>query len=345
MLTIAPAPDAAEQRQARAHAEERTQHVDALYALERVGRGRVDRREVEHRGVVHQDVETALGRADVVDDLLPGLLVGDVEMDETGRSSEVGRGRGAPLVEDVGQHDPCPLFDQAAGGRGTGPPGGAGDECDLGVQSMHPRSLQHHPPPEPRRDSPRSFTLMRGDRTRRYKSMELRPTPESWRIALATAFGALGIAVCGLALALGLGGRAAVAAGIAITIAALATFVPALGALSAVVDADGKGVTVRRLGRSARIAWSDVTDVRVVDRPASVPDGTEYHWVVPRRPRHVVAVPVLLLADGRVRQLPALAAPADGSQRAVALAHLRVLTNLRLAASALATGSIATQTG
>jgi hypothetical protein len=186
---------------------------------------------------------------------------------------------------------------------------------------------------------------MRGVGTRRYKDMELRPTPESWRIALATAFGALGIAVCGLAIALGFGGWAAVAAGIAITVAAVATLVPALGALSAVVDADGKGVTVRRLGRSARVAWSDVTDVRVVDRPASVPDGTEYHWVVPRRPRHVVAVPVLLLADGRIRQLPALAAPAEGSKRAVALAHLRVLTNLRLKASASATGTIATQTG
>ncbi|MCU1468358.1 MAG: hypothetical protein JWM72_4286 [Actinomycetia bacterium] len=172
--------------------------------------------------------------------------------------------------------------------------------------------------------------------------MELRPTPESWRIALGTAFGALVVAMCGLALALALGSSAAVAAGTAITAAAFATFVPALGALSAIVDVDGNGVTVRRLGRSARIAWSEVADVQVVDRPASVPDGTEYHWVVPRRPRHVVAVPVLVLADGRIRQLPALAAPADGRKRAAALAHARVLTDLRIgaASSASSTGPI-----
>ena len=169
--------------------------------------------------------------------------------------------------------------------------------------------------------------------------MELHPTPESWRIALGTAVGALAIAVCGLVLALALGSSAAVGAGIAITAAALATFVPALGTLSAVVDADGNGVTVRRLGRSARFAWSDVREVRVVDRPASVPDGTEYHWVVPRRPRHVVAVPVLVLADGRIRQLPALASPADGPKRAMALAYANVLTNLRSGASLTAGAS------
>ncbi|MDQ1383972.1 MAG: hypothetical protein QOG65_1351 [Actinomycetota bacterium] len=162
--------------------------------------------------------------------------------------------------------------------------------------------------------------------------MELRPTPASWRIALATAFGAFVIAICGLVLALALGSSAAVATGIAISAAAFATFVPALGALSATVDVDRNGVTVRRLGRSTRVAWSEVADVQVVDRPANVPDGTEYHWVVPRRPRHVVAVPVLVLADGRIRQLPALASPADGPRRAGALAHARVLTDLRVAA-------------
>jgi hypothetical protein len=163
--------------------------------------------------------------------------------------------------------------------------------------------------------------------------MELRPTPESWRIALGTAFGAFVIAMCGLVLALALGSSAAVAAGIAISAAAFATLVPALGALSAMVDVDRNGVTVRRLGRTARVPWSEVADVQVVDRPARVPDGTEYHWVVPRRPRHVVAVPVLVLADGRGRQLPALASPADGPKRAVAVAHARVLTDLRRGAA------------
>ena len=159
--------------------------------------------------------------------------------------------------------------------------------------------------------------------------MELRPTPESWRIALGTAFGALVVAMCGLALALALGSSAAVAAGTAITAAAFATFVPALGALSAIVDVDGNGVTVRRLGRSARIAWSEVADVQVVDRPASVPDGTEYHWVFPNRRTHLVAVPCLTLADGRVRELPALAAPASGPRSGAATEYAHMLEHLR----------------
>jgi len=42
---------------------------------------------------------------------------------------------------------------------------------------------------------------------------------------------------------------------------------------------------------------------------------------------------VLVLADGRIRQLPALAAPAAGPRRAAALAYARVLIDLRASAS------------
>ena len=43
------------------------------------------------------------------------------------------------------------------------------------------------------------------------------------------------------------------------------------------------------------------------------PDGTEYHWLGPSRAGHFVAVPCLELADGTVRELPTLAAPAEGT--------------------------------
>jgi Bacterial PH domain len=160
-------------------------------------------------------------------------------------------------------------------------------------------------------------------------AVELHPTPESRRIALLTAAGSFGIAVVATIVAVIV--RASVpllVASIVVVLAALATFVPAVGALSATVDADTRGVTIRRLGRASRFAWREIAGVRVIERRASVPDGTEYHWVAPSRAGHVVAVPCLELSDGRVRQLPALAAPATGARSAVAyrcaeeLAHL-----------------------
>jgi hypothetical protein len=163
--------------------------------------------------------------------------------------------------------------------------------------------------------------------------MELRPTPESWRLALLTGVGALAIAVAGVAVVALRGHSVALlVTGVLIIVAALATFVPALGALTAVVDADIRGVSVRRFGRTSRYRWADVVAVRVIERMANVPDGTEYHWFVPSRSKHLVAVPCLELIGGRIRQLPALAAPADGRRRAAAteqakrLAHLRGLT-------------------
>jgi hypothetical protein len=92
-------------------------------------------------------------------------------------------------------------------------------------------------------------------------------------------------------------------------------------------------VTIRRLGRAVRFGWPEIIGVGVIERRASVPDGTEYHWVVPRRTGHVVAVPCLELADGRVRQLPALAVPATAAQRAVAHRHAEELTHLRPSAA------------
>ncbi len=165
------------------------------------------------------------------------------------------------------------------------------------------------------------------------KVMELHPTPESWRIALLTAIGALGIGAGG-ALVLAVFGTsgALLATAILIGLAAIATLAPAIGTLSAAVDADTRGVTIRRFGRASRYDWANVVDVKVIERRASVPDGTEYHWVIPRRSSHVVAVPCLELADGRVRELPALAAPATGPRSqaareyAAALARLRAVT-------------------
>jgi hypothetical protein len=165
-------------------------------------------------------------------------------------------------------------------------------------------------------------------------AVELHPTPESWRVALFTAIGSLAIAITAATIA-AVTSPAAVVVGAAVlvVIAALATFVPAVGALSATVDADARGVTIRRLGRTSRFEWPDISGVRVIERRASVPDGTEYHWIAPSRGGHVVAVPCLELADGRMRELPALAAPAAGARRAIADRCAEVLAHLKPAAT------------
>jgi len=165
--------------------------------------------------------------------------------------------------------------------------------------------------------------------------MELHPTPESWRIALVTALGATLIGVAGVVVAAGFGHSVALAVtGVLVTLAGAATLVPAIGTLTAAVDADTRGVTVRRLGHSSYYPWGDIVEVRLLDRRANVPDGTEYHWVVPSRSRHVVAVPCLALADGTVRELPALAAPASGPGRAAASEYAEHLARMRNQASA-----------
>ena len=157
--------------------------------------------------------------------------------------------------------------------------------------------------------------------------MELHPTPESWRVALFTAFGAAAIAAAGIWVAVVFAGRPALlTGGILVALAGIATLLPALGALSAAVDADASGVTIRRFGRESRYAWDDIVDVRLVERRANVPDGTEYHWVVPNRRTHIVAVPSLALANGRVREIPALAGPAEGVHAGAAAAFVALLT-------------------
>ncbi len=139
--------------------------------------------------------------------------------------------------------------------------------------------------------------------------MELHPTPASWRIALGTACGATAITVIAVAVALHGGGTAWF--WWAAAVCGVATLLPAIGTLSASVDVDNVGVTVRRFGRATRYAWADIETIDVVERRAQVPDGTEYHWVVPHRRVHYVAVPCLTLGNGARRELPALSARAD----------------------------------
>jgi hypothetical protein len=158
--------------------------------------------------------------------------------------------------------------------------------------------------------------------------MELRPTPASWRVALVTAIGALAVALAAGAIAIAVGGAGAIMAAVVVVCAALATFVPAVGALSASVEADDRGVAIHRFGRTTRFAWADVIDVRLIERRARVPDGTEYHWVVPSRSAHIVAVPCLELTGGHVRELPALAAPANGPRGAAAREYTETLGRL-----------------
>jgi hypothetical protein len=160
--------------------------------------------------------------------------------------------------------------------------------------------------------------------------MELHPTPESWRVALFTAFGAAAIAAAGVWVAIVFAGTPALlAGGILVTLAGAATVLPAIGALSATVDADAAGIAIRRFGHESRYDWDDIVDVRLVVRRANVPDGTEYHWVVPNRRTHFVAVPSLALADGRIREIPALAGPAEGRGSRAPAEHAAVLERVR----------------
>ena len=139
--------------------------------------------------------------------------------------------------------------------------------------------------------------------------MELHPTPASWRIALGTACGATAITMIAVAVALHGGGIAWLWWSVAAC--GVATSLPAIGTLSASVDIDDVGVTVRRFGRATRYSWPDIEKIDVVERRAQVPDGTEYHWLVPSRRAHYVAVPCLTLSNGARRELPALSARAN----------------------------------
>lgn len=160
-----------------------------------------------------------------------------------------------------------------------------------------------------------------GVRSRRGRAddlrVELHPTAPSWRIALLTAIGA-GALTAAACVAIATGQFAPVMWWL-IALAGLATFVPAVGTLSAAVEVDHTGVTVLRFGRMQQFRWDEIVDLGVVERRALVADGTEYHWVWPTR-RHMVAVPYLQLVDGTRRELPALSAP-TGTGRAVADAH------------------------
>ncbi|HUI49021.1 MAG TPA: hypothetical protein VL119_10015 [Acidimicrobiia bacterium] len=149
-------------------------------------------------------------------------------------------------------------------------------------------------------------------------------------MALVTAFGALAIVIAAVVVAAVYDGSGLViAATVVVALAATATLAPAIGTLSASVDADRSGVTARRFGRTASYGWDEITEIQVVERGAAVPDGTEYHWVLPSRSGHVVAVPCLMLSGGARRELPALAAPAAGERRGAADEYAQLLERLR----------------
>jgi hypothetical protein len=163
--------------------------------------------------------------------------------------------------------------------------------------------------------------------------MELHPTSESWRTALVTACGAFLIGA-GAVLA-ALASSELFVLWLLIGVASFATLMPAIGLMTASVDADRNGITVTRFGFSTHYAWTYVDAVTVIARRAQVPDGTEYHWTGISTRKHVVAVPTLELVDGRAVQLTALASPATttaatppntrpADEHAAALESLRV---------------------
>lgn len=146
--------------------------------------------------------------------------------------------------------------------------------------------------------------------------MHLRPTPESRRVAIWTAIGAAAIATASTFAALS-GMRVAWIWWPAVA-AAIATLLPAVNTLTTRVAVNDDAITVRSFGRTHRFEWRAVADVHVIERRASVPDGTEYHWFAVQRAPHVVAVPCLELVDGDVRELPMLASRAAGDGPRVA---------------------------
>ena len=100
-----------------------------------------------------------------------------------------------------------------------------------------------------------------------------------------------------------------------VAVFALATLLPAVGWLTASVRTDPVGIVLSRFGRHHVLPWADVVDVVVVERRASVPEGTEYHWVMPGHARHLVVAPAIVLPDGTRRVLTALSSRADQQAR------------------------------
>ena len=78
-------------------------------------------------------------------DLLPGLLVGDVEGDGASRVADVGRHACGLVVEHVGQHDRGALGHEQAGLGLALAPGRPGDDGDLARRAV--RALRACPRP------------------------------------------------------------------------------------------------------------------------------------------------------------------------------------------------------
>lgn len=162
-------------------------------------------------------------------------------------------------------------------------------------------------------------------------SLELRPTPESRRIAAFTAIGAITVAALAVFLAES-NVRGAWVSWFAVA-AAIATLLPAVNALTTRVAADDREVSVKSFGRTRRFDWPAITSVLVIERRASVPDGTEYHWLSVQRSPHLVAVPCLELVDGRVCELPMLASRATPDASRVAESNAHQLASARPASA------------
>lgn len=171
----------------------------------------------------------------------------------------------------------------------------------------------------------------------------IEPAVRSWRppeevrgVAHATAAGAG--AVLFVTLAATVEHLDWLALAVLIGLAAVATLLPAVGTCTASVAVDGDGVAVRRFGRLRRVAWDDVVAVDIVERRANVPDGTAYHGLDWRASRRDVAVPVLSLADGSRRELPALSCRADEAAPRFADRCAEAIDGARVEASYRAAG-------
>jgi len=129
-------------RQDRACPEEGTQRVDPHEPLEDLGRGVLDRTEMEDGGVVDEHVDPLMHGERLLDEMRPGLLRGHVQgMEARGGAEGLGR-LASRVLEDVSDHHEGARLDEALRDRRANAARCTRDEGDTSFE------LEHGAPPD-----------------------------------------------------------------------------------------------------------------------------------------------------------------------------------------------------
>ena len=134
----------------RADAGERSDRVDVEQAAE-VGERRVlDRTDVQHRGVVDEDVDAPMTRQHGGHQRLPRSLVGDVESMEHRALAQLGGDGTTFVLEEIGDHHVRAIVDESPSGHRTRAARGTGDDGDLSFEKhCFPLTRSRHVSPAP----------------------------------------------------------------------------------------------------------------------------------------------------------------------------------------------------